>query len=117
MYLTLKGKDANLTLQHALPVVSSNVAGQFENLVQVAQALQNNFAILGGIYAAPGTPIGDADPLLFLYIITKMLAQLRSKKAHQGTYLHRECGSSDQSMPLQSRQILSRPGERTSTFS
>ena len=85
-YLALKGKGVNLTLQHALPAVSANIAGQFENLVQVAQALQDIFEILGGIYAAPGTPIGDADPLLFLDIITRMLAQLRSK-AHQGTYL------------------------------
>eukprot|EP01036_Dinobryon_divergens_P035617 gene35617-46192_t len=85
-YLALKGKGVNLTLQHALPAVSANIAGQFENLVQVAQALQDIFEILGGIYAAPGTPIGDADPLLFLDITTRMLAQLRSK-AHQGTYL------------------------------
>eukprot|EP01036_Dinobryon_divergens_P045646 gene45646-61007_t len=56
-YLALNGKGVNLTLQHALPAVSANIAGQFENLVQVAQALQDIFEILGGIYAAPARPI------------------------------------------------------------
>jgi hypothetical protein len=66
--------------------VSANVAGQFENLVQLADTVQGIVELYGGIYAAPGTPIGDEDPLFFQDLPTKMLSQFRNK-AHQGTYL------------------------------
>jgi hypothetical protein len=64
-YLALKGKGINITVQHGLPAVSANVAGQFENLVQLADTVQGIVELYGGIYATPGTPIGDEDPLFF----------------------------------------------------
>ena len=85
-YLALKGKGINITVQHGLPAVSANVAGQFENLVQLADTVQGIFELYGGIYAAPGTPIGNEDPMFFQDLPTKMLSQFRNK-AHQGTYL------------------------------
>jgi hypothetical protein len=44
-YLALKGKGINITVQHGLPAVSANVAGQFENLVQLADTVQGIFEL------------------------------------------------------------------------
>ena len=85
-YLALKGKGINITVQHGLPAPAANVAGRFENLVQLADTVQGIFELYGGIYAAPGTPIGKVDPLLFHGLPTLMLSQFRDT-SHQGTYL------------------------------
>ena len=76
-FLALKGKGINITVQHGLPAVAANVAGRFENLVQLADTVQGIFELYGGIYAAPGTPIGKVDPLLFHGMPTLMLSQFR----------------------------------------